>query len=240
MTGPRGGTRVFPGRGLVAFLAASLLALSGASAHFALSSAGADDAASVDDYVKQLEAAYKGTSTLRAQFVQTYDSGGRIRTESGTVYFARSGKMRWEYREPEQKLFLSDGKQLMLYVPSEKQLTRSPVKSSEDARVPFRLLLSHLNLHKVFGRIEYRDQALKAQTGDRVLAGLPKRNQEEDFREVLMEVTPTYDIRRLLIRYPDQSTMEFSFDHIERNVPVSPSMFRFSPPPGTEVIDESE
>jgi hypothetical protein len=44
--------------------------------------------------------------------------------------------MRWEYQTPEQKLFLSDGNDVLLYVPSQKQLTRTPMKESEDVRVP--------------------------------------------------------------------------------------------------------
>ena len=53
-----------------------------------------------------------------------------------------------------------------------------------------------------------------------------------------MVVNPQFDIRRLLVILPDQSTMEFSFDHIGRDVPLSRSLFRFVPPAGTEVIDE--
>ena len=194
----------------------------------------------VDDYVSRLESAYRDIKTLRAQFTQSYTSGGRARTESGIVYFARGGKMRWDYRQPEEKLFLSDGKELILYVPSEKQETLSRVRSSEDARVPFRLLLSRLNLRKVFGRIEFDDQTLKPQPGDRVLVGRPKHQEEDEFREVVMELTPAFDIRRLLIRYDGQGTMEFTFDQIERNVALSPTLFTFTPPAGTEVIDQGE
>jgi len=67
--------------------------------------------------------------TLRAEFTQTYVWGGKKRVESGTVYLVRGGSMRWEVRRPKEKLFLSDGKQLILYVPEEKQLTRSLVKT---------------------------------------------------------------------------------------------------------------
>src|SRR5579863_8821654 len=74
----------------------------------------ANAAAPVEEYVSRLETSYRDVKTLRAEFVQTYLGGGRTRVESGTVYFARGGKMRWEYREPEEKLFLSDGKKLML------------------------------------------------------------------------------------------------------------------------------
>jgi len=227
-------------RRMVAFSVMGALATSAARPRPAFFPPAVDVSPSVDAYVSRLESAYQNIRTLRADFVQSYTAAGRTRSESGIVYFARRGKMRWDYREPDEKLFLSDGKTLMLYVPSEKQLTRSRVKSSDDARVPFRLLLSRLNLHRVFGRIEFADGALRPQPGDRVLVGLPKHQEEDEFREVRMELTPAFDIHRLVIRYPDQSTMEFTFDHVQRNVALSPTLFTFSPPAGTEVIDQAE
>jgi len=198
----------------------------------------AEPPAALEQYVRVLESSYRGVQTLRAEFTQTYTWGGRSRAESGTVSFARGGRMRWDYREPKQKLFLASGKHLILYIPEERQLTRSAVKSSEDVRVPFRLLLSRLSLRKVFSRIEFADAALAAQPGNRVLRALPKGGQDEAYTEVLLEVTPTFDIRRLVVLYADRSRMEFTFDHIERNVALSPTLFRFAPPPGTEVIDQ--
>jgi outer membrane lipoprotein-sorting protein len=146
--------------------------------------------------------------------------------------------MRWDYERPQPKLFLSDGKTLMLYIPEEKQLTRSPLKASDDIRIPFRLLLSRLNLRRVFSRIEFAPDALEHQPAERVLRAYPKEGYEGDYHQVLMVVSPQFDIRRLLVILPDQSTMEFSFDHIGRNVPLSRSLFRFTSPPGTEVIDQ--
>jgi outer membrane lipoprotein carrier protein len=192
----------------------------------------------LEEFVRRLESSYRGVRTLRAQFTQTYVWGGRTRTESGTVYFARGGLMRWDYRAPKEKLFLSDGKKLMLYVPEEKQLTRSPVKSSEDVRVPFRLLLSRLNLRKVFSKLEFADQALQHDPGSRILRAYPKQGYEQDYREVLMEVSPEFDIRRLVVFYPDHGTMQFTFDRIDRNVALNSNLFRFSPPPNTEVIEQ--
>jgi len=192
----------------------------------------------LEEYVGQFESSYHAVKTIRADFTQTYVSGGRIRVESGAVYFARGGLMRWDYERPQPKLFLSDGKTLMLYIPEEKQLTRSPLKASDDIRIPFRLLLSRLNLRRVFSRIEFAPDALEHQPADRILRAYPKQAYEGDYQQVLMVVSPQFDIRRLLVILPDQSTMEFSFDHIGRNVPLSRSLFRFIPPPGTEVIDQ--
>ena len=192
----------------------------------------------LEEYVGQFESSYHAVKTIRADFTQTYVSGGRTRVESGAVYFARGGLMRWDYERPQPKLFLSDGKTLMLYIPEEKQLTRSPLKASDDIRIPFRLLLSRLNLRRVFSRIEFAPDALEHQPADRILRAYPKQAYEGDYHQVLMVVSPQFDIRRLLVILPDQSTMEFSFDHIGRNVPLSRSLFRFIPPPGTEVIDQ--
>ncbi|MBZ5564886.1 MAG: outer membrane lipoprotein chaperone LolA [Acidobacteriia bacterium] len=193
---------------------------------------------SLKDYVRAFESSYRSVRSLRAEFTQTYEMSGRTRAESGTVTFARGGLMRWDYGQPQQKLFLSDGKHLLLYVPEEKQLTRSPVKSSEDIRVPFRLLLSRLNLRRVFAKIEFADAAMQHDPDDRVLRAFPKKGFEEDYQQVLMELTPGFDIRRLVVVYPDGSSMKFSFEHIARNTPVSRALFQFTPPPGTEVIDQ--
>jgi outer membrane lipoprotein carrier protein len=192
----------------------------------------------LEEYVRQFESSYHAVRTIRADFTQTYVSGARTRIESGVVYFARGGLMRWDYQRPQAKLFLSDGKTLMLYIPAEKQLSRSPLTASDDIRVPFRLLLSRLELRRAFSRLEFAPDALAHQPGDRVLRAYPKKAFQGDYQQVLMVVSPQFDIRRLRVIFPDQSTMEFSFDHIGRNAPVSRSLFRFTPPPGTEVIDQ--
>jgi len=190
------------------------------------------------DFVHQFESSYHGVRTIRAAFTQTYVTEGKTQVESGVVYFARGGLMRWDYQRPQTKLFISDGKMLLLYVPEEKQFTRTPLKASDDIRVPFRLLLSRLNLQRVFARLEFAPDALPQQPADRVLRCYPKQPFQEDYQQVLMLISPQFDIRRLLISFPDQSSMQFDFEHIERDVPLSRSLFHFIPPPGTEVIEQ--
>lgn len=191
---------------------------------------------SVEAYVRRFEASYRGVRTLRADFTQTSYAWGRSRVESGTVELARGGKMRWEYREPESKLFVSDGKTTVLYVPAERQMTESAMSAEDDARMPFSLLLSHLDLHRAFSKIEFADQALDAEHGDRVLRAFPKQKFSEDYRSVLIELTPSMDVRKLVVLYPDNSTMQFVFTQIQRNAPLDPRSFEFAPPPGTAVI----
>ena len=192
-----------------------------------------------DAYVQQFESSYHDVRGLRADFSQTYTLGGRPpRIEAGRVAFVRGGLMRWDYQRPTPKLFLSDGKQVLLYIPEEHQLTRTSMKSSEDFRVPFELLLTRLNLHKAFARVEMADAALDHDPADHVLRAFPKKEFAEDYTDVLIELSPQFDMRRLVVNYPDHSRMDFRFDHIERNPSLAPSLFQFTPPAGTEMIDE--
>src|SRR5690242_6630315 len=76
-------------------------------------------------YVRQLESTYKRARTLEAKFLQEYSEGGRVtRTEAGTAYFRRPGKMRWEYAAPENNLFVVDGKFAWFYVPADRTVSR--------------------------------------------------------------------------------------------------------------------
>ncbi len=189
-------------------------------------------------YVQQFESSYRQVERLRAEFTQTYTLGARTRVEVGRVSFARGGLMRWDYQRPTEKLFISDGKHVSLYIPEEHQLTRTDMKSSEDFRVPFELLLTRLNLRRVFARVEMADAALDHDPGDHVLRAFSKKEFAEDYTDVLIELSPQFDMRRLVVNYPDHSRMEFGFDHIERNPPLPRSLFQFIPPAGTEIIDE--
>ena len=189
-------------------------------------------------YVQQFESSYHEVHGLSADFTQTYTMGGRTRVEGGRVTFARGGLMRWDYRQPEEKLFVSDGKEMSLYVPEEHQLTRTVVKASQDFRAPFELLLTRLNLHRVFSRVEMADQDFAHDSADRVLRAFPKKEFADQYDNVLLELDPEFNMRRLVVTYADHSQMDFRFDKIERNPSLSRLFFEFTPPAGTEIIDQ--
>lgn len=193
---------------------------------------------SIEELVREFESHYANVTTLQADFVQSSYAWGRTRVESGKVYMERGGKMRWAYEKPEEKLFVSNGKSLVLYVPAEKQMTVSSSQDAAEARVPLDLLVSHLQLSRVFSRIEFAPHALEADPGDVVIRGYPRLLYKRDYRSAVIELTPQFDIHRLVVFYPDNSTMQFEFTHIERNRPLAPSLFALAPPPGTQVIHQ--
>lgn len=189
-------------------------------------------------FIKEVQRSYHQVHALRAHFTQTYTSGGRTRVESGTVVFARGGRMRWDYQEPSKKIFLSNKKEVLLYLPAENQLNRSSVKASRDYRVPFRLLLSRMDLEKVFSKFEDAGEAFKHDPEDRVIRAYPKHGKREGYRDVVIEFDPEMNIRRLQIVYTDGSVMQFAFNRINRNPRISSLLFHFTPPPGTQVVNQ--
>src|SRR3972149_7974000 len=67
-----------------------------------------------------LQKKYDAVRDFSADFVHNYE-GGVLRkklSERGTVQVKKPGRMRWDYKAPESKLFVSDGSRVYLYVPA--------------------------------------------------------------------------------------------------------------------------
>src|SRR5574338_277178 len=87
----------------------------------------------ISSSVQRIEKRYQTAQTLRATFLERYSRGkGDMTLESGTVYFSRPGRMRWEYESPEKKLFLADGKHVWFYVPADRTATKAKTRESDD------------------------------------------------------------------------------------------------------------
>ena len=109
----------------------------------------------VQAVVRALEAHYHSAVSLKAAFLERYSEDGKVvRVESGTAYFSRPGRMRWEYESPETKLFVADGKTAWFYVPADRTVSRARMKESADWRTPLALLTGKAKLSRLCGRIE--------------------------------------------------------------------------------------
>ena len=144
--------------------------------------------------------------------------------------------MRWEYKSPNQKLFVSDGKEIFFYLPDEQQVQRTPVKESRDQRVPFLFLLGKGNLNKDFSRIEWSKDDRPFFEGNQVLYAYPKKDIDE-FAKILMEFDPhSLQLQRIAIFEVDGSKSEFVFTNIKENLGLTAQLFNFKIPAGVEVV----
>lgn len=180
---------------------------------------------------------YNHLRSLEAEFTEIYQGGGIQRSETGTLRLKKPGKMRWDYRSPEEKLFVSNGKDAWLYLPQEKQARRSALKNLDDLRSPLAFLLGKAKLEKELQGLSFAPDVQTWKDGDSILRGVPK-GMEDQVEQVLLEISPDYRIVRILIQGRDDSITEYRFSDQKENVPLSDKQFEFSPPPGSETIDE--
>jgi len=191
-------------------------------------------AKSVDDHYDHLR-------SLQAEFTETYRGSGIERAESGTLWLMKSGlkkpgKMRWEYRSPREKLFLSDGTSVWLYVKGDRQVRKTAAKKLDDVRSPLAFLLGKLKLEKELQGLSLATDQNPVISGNQMLRGVP-RGMTDQVSGVLVEITPERQIARIVIESADGASTEFRFDQQKENVDVPESRFQFTPPPGVETIE---
>lgn len=190
----------------------------------------------VHEIAQKVDERYNHLRSMQAQFTEIYRGAGIERTESGTLWLKKPGKMRWQYRSPREKLFLSDGKDAWFYVPGDRQVRKGPVKNLDDLRSPLAFLLGKTRLEKELQGLSLALDVSPLRAGDLVLRGVPKVMANR-VSQVLLEITPDSTISRILIEEVDGSTTEYQFSDQEENIAVNDQRFHFSPPPGVEVIE---
>jgi outer membrane lipoprotein carrier protein len=196
--------------------------------------------------VRRLEARYQNAHTLKAAFFERYaDGNGGISAESGTVYFSRPSRMRWEYKSPEDKLFLVDGSNVWFYVPADRTASRAKVKESSDWRTPLALLTGKADFARLCRTIDLLDPATVSDSagkptapGNTVLRCVPRNSAGDDAREVLLESDPDARLVRIVIRQAGDLETEFRFGNWEENIAIPELKFHFDPPPGVAIVDE--
>jgi outer membrane lipoprotein carrier protein len=185
-------------------------------------------ARAVDDHYNHLR-------SLQSDFTEIYRGDGPERVETGTLWLKKPRKMRWEYRSPNEKLFVSNGEVVWFYMPAERQVRQTTLKKLDDLRSPIVFLLGKTKLEsELRGLSKAIDQA-PSSAGDIVLRGAPQAMAEVN--EVQVEVNPANQIVRIVLFGTDGATTEFRFTGWKENVELSDGQFQFKVPAGVEVVE---
>jgi outer membrane lipoprotein carrier protein len=201
-------------------VAAALLALLPAAA-----------APSAEAVAQRVEQHHAQVADLTARFEQSYRSGvlGREIVERGVVSIKRPGRMLWEYKDPEKKTFVSDGKQFYFYVPADKQVV---VRDQAGQRGVLAQLLSGQGKLLADFQVSLVPGAGDASPRLRLVP----RKEDPDVQEVVLDVDAESRIRGIEVRDAQGNQSRFRFEEIHENVGLSDRMFHFELPHGVEVI----
>jgi len=193
-------------------------------------------AADVKALATAIDAHYNHLRSLQAEFTELYRGSGMERTETGTLWLKKPGKMRWEYRSPREKLFVSDGRDAWFYVPADRQARKTAAKKLEDVRSPLAFLLGKTKLEKELQGLSLAPDVEPLAAGNLVLRGVPQALADR-VSEILLEVTPDHQISRIVIQDVDGAATEYRFGEMKEDVAIGDGRFQFKPPAGTETVE---
>jgi outer membrane lipoprotein carrier protein len=191
------------------------------------------------DLVKAVEHRYASIRTLSANFRQTFRSGelGQEVVEQGRLFVRRPGQMRWDYRQPEKKIFVveKDGSTLA-YLPADMTAVRGQLSGNAPH---LRLLLGESDLLAAFAAtdVQLKDPAF---AGSRQVKLVP-REPMEGIEFVYLEVDPRLlTVGRVLVMDSLGNESDLVLDKVVENAVVRPDAFDVRIPPGVAVQAAAE
>jgi len=190
---------------------------------------------SAAEIAQKVETTLLSFKTLQAEFVQVYYSSS-VSTpleEKGRLYLQKPGWMKWEYNEPEEKIFLLKEGFLLEYLPEENQLLEKKLSEQEDGAEILNLLTGERSISEhysvelfVFPTESENVQQLKL---------IPLAGDADTF--ILLEVNKRTWIMQKLISFDwTGNKQEFQFYDIKTDVDFPKNTFELEVPPGTEII----
>lgn len=202
---------------------------------------GTESPADVPALVGRMEDVYAGIHDLSATFTQVAWSAalGRRVAEKGTLVLERPGKMRWEYHEPERKLFVALGETTWFYVPADNQVIESPRAELREAGISALLLDGHPSLKERYEiAADPGTKELSPDPGQVLLRFTPRpEGGTAAFAYALVSVDAGDAIARKIAILDDAgNTTEYLFDTLQVNRGVAPEAFAWTPPAGAEIV----
>ncbi len=176
---------------------------------------------------------YASVQTISGSFRLSYSDQSIEQVETGVFWLKKPAFMRWEYRHPEEKLFIADGRETYFYVPGDRQVTVQSFTAEELLSTPLKFLLGAEDAGESF-YIEPELVPDKASEGAQFVRLIPK--SEADYAFLILEIDKaSHDLRRLTIREHSGNILEYAFADLKTDVKVSNKMFRFKIPEDAEV-----
>lgn len=191
---------------------------------------------SPDALAHALQRKYDAVRDLSADFVHVYE-GGALRmqaTERGVVQIKKPGKMRWAYRTPEEKLFVSDGQTIYAYVPADNQVRVGTMPADDDVSASVLFLLGRGNLTRDF--VPSHTHVEDAPDDTLALKLMPIQPDTEYESLTLVVDRESLALRQLVSIDQQGGTSTFRFTNLKENVGVSDAVFAFTIPHDADVI----
>lgn len=191
------------------------------------------------EIAQRIQETYEKTTSFKAEFLQTSsvsDMERRQRRGSGTMVIQKPGLLRWDYVSPDKQVLVSDGKNFSLYFAAENQMIVTPAKEYLQEDVTYNFFSGKGNL--------LQDFEVSAIPGDPQKPGIlsimlvPKKTHAQVATLNVWVDEGTFLVNRLEILDHLGSVTNLMLFNTGVNKPVPAEYFHFTPPAGTEIIEQ--
>ena len=207
---------------------------------FATSLAAQEPQRSAEELASALQDKYETVRDFSANFIHIYEGGAlNIQaTESGVVLIKKPSMMHWNYQEPNEKFFISDGKNLISYIPADNQVRISsmPTESASEPSVLFLIGRGDLSRDFVPSFTVLDDVPIGTQS-----LRLAPHHPETSYEALILVVDEvTLAIHQLISKDLQGGTSTFKFTNLKENIGIPDQMFSFTIPPEAHIITEND
>lgn len=194
-------------------------------------------AAPLDTVVRDVEAAYRGLTDLKAEFSQeSYNKSlaQRIPAE-GTVYLKRGGKLRWEYSAPSRQEIVSDGKTLWVYTKELNQVNMGP--APEALAGPAGSFLAGLGQLREHFEVRFLNPAQPRDAAGHWVLDLTPKQPLPTLRRLILALEPRTHLPRMAVVHDQfDNTVTMRFTNVAINTGLTDQLFTFVPPKGAATV----
>lgn len=178
----------------------------------------------------QLNQFSQGLDSLKGNFEQRSNAGGKTEASSGTLALKAPRLLRWDYLQPFEQRIVADGDHVWIHDIDLEQVSVRP-QSFDEASSPLAVLMD-------LGQL---DQEFKVSDGGRAegmdwLQLLPK-SREPQFKEVRLGFAEG-ELRAMRVIDTFDGRTDYVFSNWSRNTPLAADYFVFVPPEGVDVIGD--
>ncbi len=194
-------------------------------------------AQTLEDVVRDIEAAYSRMTDLRADFTQTAFNKSLNQTipAQGAVYLKKGGKLRWEYKEPTPQEIVSDGKKLWVYTPSLNQVN---VGDAPDALAgPAGSFLAGLGRLREQFNVRFLNPAQPRDAGGNWVLDLTPKQPLPTLARLILSLEPrAWDVRAAVVYDQFENTVTMRFTKVAINSSLPDRLFTFVAPKGVATV----
>jgi len=196
-----------------------------------------------------LRAHLNGLSSLRFVFTQRTmgQMSGRPRQASGEAFFVKTdggSKMRWNYTAPDRQVIISDGKTLQMYFEKLNQLILAPAESLQED-ITYSFFTGEGNIEDTFLVADGLEDGEPSATDNAYeVIKLTPKSPTTQIQNIRLWITNKTEIKRIEIRDTFETLTMLNLSSTEENTLIEngslkiKDLFTFTPPEGTEIIQQ--